>query len=130
MPTFRYTTIGQNGSGPALLDAPDRALALPPLNMRLAHDLMAQTRIQRLLCGYRDRPAADLDAIALVLLKVARLAEEVDVVRSARLARGEDLATGEDVPARVARRQHDPRVAACGSGRRRPRARTFFGAGR
>jgi acetyltransferase len=51
----------------------DRALALPPLNMRLAHDLIAQTRVSRLLRGYRDRPPADLDAIAVTLIKVAQL---------------------------------------------------------
>jgi acetyltransferase len=51
----------------------DRALALPPLNMHLAHDLIAQTRVSRLLRGYRDRPPADLDAIAVTLIKVAQL---------------------------------------------------------
>jgi acetyltransferase len=52
----------------------DRALALPPLNMRLARDLMAQTRIHRLLTGYRDRPPADLDAVAVALIEMAQLA--------------------------------------------------------
>ena len=51
----------------------DRALALPPLNMRLARDLMAQTRIHRLLTGYRDRPPADLDAVAVTLIEMAQL---------------------------------------------------------
>jgi acetyltransferase len=54
----------------------DRALALPPLNMRLAHDLIAQTRVSRLLSGYRDRPPADLDAIAVTLIKVAQLVSD------------------------------------------------------
>ena len=31
----------------------DRAIGLPPLNTRLAHDLIAQTRVHRLLRGYR-----------------------------------------------------------------------------
>jgi acetyltransferase len=51
----------------------DRALALPPLNMRLAHDLIAQTRVSGVLHGYRNLPPADLDAIALTLIKVAQL---------------------------------------------------------
>ena len=51
----------------------DRALALPPLNMRLTQDLIAQTRVSRLLRGYRDRPPADLDAIAVTLLKIAQM---------------------------------------------------------
>ena len=66
--------FGQGGTAAEVIA--DRALALPPLNMRLAYDLMAQTRAYRLLRGYRDRPAADLDAIALVLLKVAQLAAD------------------------------------------------------
>jgi acetyltransferase len=51
----------------------DRALALPPLNLTLARDLMSRTRVHRLLQGYRDREQADLDAIALTLIKVAQL---------------------------------------------------------
>jgi acetyltransferase len=51
----------------------DRALALPPLNTRLARDLMAQTRIHQLLTGYRERPPADLDAIAVTLIEMAQL---------------------------------------------------------
>ncbi|MGF1610560.1 MAG: GNAT family N-acetyltransferase [Kiloniellales bacterium] len=55
----------------------DKALALPPLNLNLAHALMAQTRVHRLLQGYRDRPAADLEAIALTLIKLAQLAADI-----------------------------------------------------
>jgi acetyltransferase len=51
----------------------DRAIALPPLNLKLAHELMGRTRVHRLLSGFRDRPAAALDQIALVLLKVSQL---------------------------------------------------------
>lgn len=52
----------------------DRAIGLPPLNMKLARDLMQQTRIHKLLKGYRDRKPADLDAIAFALVHIARLA--------------------------------------------------------
>src|SRR5690606_12483110 len=51
----------------------DTAHALPPLDMNLAHDVMRQTLIWRLLQGYRDRPAADLDAIALTLVRLSYL---------------------------------------------------------
>jgi acetyltransferase len=51
----------------------DRAIALPPLNLKLARELMERTRVHRLLSGFRDRPAAALDQIALVLLKVSQL---------------------------------------------------------
>jgi acetyltransferase len=54
----------------------DKALALPPLDLKLAYDLIARTRISKVLAGYRDVPPADLGAIALVLVKVAQLAAE------------------------------------------------------
>ena len=51
----------------------DRALALPPLNMNLAREMIAATRIARLLAGYRGVPAADIEEIAVTLLKVSQL---------------------------------------------------------
>ncbi|GLS15639.1 bifunctional acetate--CoA ligase family protein/GNAT family N-acetyltransferase [Hydrogenophaga electricum] len=55
----------------------DRALALPPLNTPLARAQIARTRIHKLLQGYRDEPAADLDGIARVLVAVSQLLAEV-----------------------------------------------------
>jgi len=52
----------------------DSALGLPPLNMKLARDLMARTRIYKQLVGYRAQPPADLEAIAATLVKVSQLA--------------------------------------------------------
>jgi acetyltransferase len=63
--------FGQGGTAVEIVA--DRALALPPLNMGLAHDLIAQTRVSRLLRGYRDRPPAELDAIAVTLIKIAQM---------------------------------------------------------
>ena len=51
----------------------DRAVALPPLNLALARDLVSHTRISRLLTGYRDRAAIDHEALYLALLKVSQL---------------------------------------------------------
>jgi acetyltransferase len=51
----------------------DRAVALPPLNLALAKELITRTRIYRLLAGYRDRAAVDLDALALVLVRISQL---------------------------------------------------------
>ena len=48
----------------------DRALALPPLNAPLARELVARTRVAKLLAGYRDRPAADREAIFRVLIEI------------------------------------------------------------
>jgi acetyltransferase len=51
----------------------DAATALPPLNSMLARDLIAGTRVSRLLGGYRHLPPADLEAIADVLVAISAL---------------------------------------------------------
>lgn len=51
----------------------DTVIGLPPLDEVLAGDMIDQTRIGRLLNGYRDRPAADRRAIIDVLLSISRL---------------------------------------------------------
>ena len=63
--------FGHGGTGVEVID--DSALALPPLNMHLAHQTIARTRIHQLLKGYRDRPAVALDDVALTLIKVAQM---------------------------------------------------------
>ena len=55
----------------------DTALSLPPLNRRLARDLVASTRAARLLEAHRDVPAADMDALFNVLLSVSAMACEL-----------------------------------------------------
>ena len=55
----------------------DRAVALPPLNMMLAADLVSRTRVARLLDGYRDRPPAKLEALHLTLVQVSQLMVDV-----------------------------------------------------
>ncbi|WP_054698937.1 bifunctional acetate--CoA ligase family protein/GNAT family N-acetyltransferase, partial [Desulfosarcina cetonica] len=55
----------------------DRCLALPPLNMNLAREMIASTRIHRLLTGYRGVPAVDLAEIAFTLVKVSQLVCDV-----------------------------------------------------
>jgi acetyltransferase len=51
----------------------DTAHALPPLDLKLAGQLIHETRISRLLAGYRDRPPADIGAIAQALVRVSYL---------------------------------------------------------
>ena len=67
--------FGAGGVAVEVLD--DKALALPPLNMKLAMDAICQTDIHKQLVGYRDRPRADLDKIALTLVKVSRMAADL-----------------------------------------------------
>lgn len=59
----------------------DTAHALPPLNLKLAHDLIAETRVSRLLAGYRNKPAADIDEIAAILVKISSLVANHPEVR-------------------------------------------------
>jgi acetyltransferase len=67
--------FGQGGVAVEVLA--DRAVALPPLNLTLAKDLVDRTRIARLLQGYRDRPAADLQAVYRTLTQVAQMAADL-----------------------------------------------------
>ena len=63
--------VGHGGSAVEAID--DKAIGLPPLNLRLAQELMARTRIHRVLSGAGGEPAAALDAVALVLMRVSQL---------------------------------------------------------
>ncbi|MGO1119456.1 bifunctional acetate--CoA ligase family protein/GNAT family N-acetyltransferase [Rhodovibrionaceae bacterium A322] len=63
--------------GTAVEVVADKAVALPPLNMSLAHHMMEETRVYKRLKGYRDQPAADLDAIAHSLVKLSQLAADL-----------------------------------------------------
>ena len=71
--------FGQGGTAVEIVN--DKALALPPLNMRLAHELISRTRIYKLLQGYRNTPAANLDAIAMTLIRVAQLVIDIPAIR-------------------------------------------------
>lgn len=71
--------FGAGGTATEIIQ--DTAVALPPLDTVLAHDLMAQTRIYKLLEGYRDRPSADLAAIAEALVRLSQLVVDCPAVR-------------------------------------------------
>jgi acetyltransferase len=58
----------------------DTAIALPPLNMVLAREMMSRTRIWKLLQGYRNQPRADLDGIALTLVKLSQMVSDLSEV--------------------------------------------------
>lgn len=59
--------------GTAVEVVADTSLALPPLDLQLARDLIRRTRIAKLLAGYRDRKPADIDAIARALVHISAL---------------------------------------------------------
>jgi acetyltransferase len=70
--------FGHGGTAAEIIN--DTALALPPLNMRLAREVMARTRVFDLLQGFRGRPAAALDEVALTLIKVSQLIIDIPAV--------------------------------------------------
>jgi acetyltransferase len=70
--------FGQGGTAAEIIG--DRAMALPPLNLALAEDVMARTRIDRLLKGFRDRKPAARAEIARTLVRLSRLVAELDAV--------------------------------------------------
>jgi acetyltransferase len=79
-PTFGPVVVfGQGGTAVEVID--DKALALPPLDLSLAHSLIARTRVSRLLRAYRNVPAADERAIELLLVKLAQLAADFPEIR-------------------------------------------------
>jgi acetyltransferase len=83
-PTFGPVVVfGRGGTAVEVIN--DKALALPPLDLALARDLMARTRVSRILKAYRDVPAVDESAIALVLVKLAQLAADIPEIRDVDL---------------------------------------------
>lgn len=65
-PTFGpLLMVGAGGTGVELIA--DKAIELAPIDNAQAHALIARTRIAILLGGYRNEPAADIDAVAGVL---------------------------------------------------------------
>lgn len=79
-PVFGPVVVfGRGGTAVEVID--DTSLALPPLDLRLAHELIDRTRVARILRAYRDVPAADERALALVLVKLAQLAADIPEIR-------------------------------------------------
>lgn len=64
-------TFGQGGTAADVLG--DRAMDLPPLNLPLAHALIARTRAAGTLAAFRDMQAARIDAIADALVRVSQM---------------------------------------------------------
>ena len=62
------------GEGGAAVEViADTAMELPPLNPKLAHELMRRTRVFSRMQGFRNVAPVDIDAVARVLTRVAQL---------------------------------------------------------
>ncbi|MDH5832646.1 GNAT family N-acetyltransferase [Luteimonas kalidii] len=83
-PVFGPVVVfGRGGTAVRVID--DLALALPPLDLRLAHELIARTRVARRLKAHRTLSAANEDEVALALVKLAQLAADVPGIRQLSL---------------------------------------------
>ncbi len=75
--------IGHGGVAAEVIG--DVAFALPPLNMLLAHEVLARSRMYTLLQDYPGMPGADLDAIALTLIKISQLVCDIAEIAELRI---------------------------------------------
>ena len=72
-------SFGSGGTAVEVLG--DSAISLPPLNHRLARDLIDRTKVSRLLRQFRDMPAIDMDKLVDVLLSVSAMACELPWIK-------------------------------------------------
>jgi len=68
-------SFGSGGTNVEIMG--DSAISLPPLNRRLARDLINRTRVSRLLGAFRNMPAVDMEMLIDVLLRVSSMACEL-----------------------------------------------------
>jgi len=111
-PTFGpLMMFGAGGTAVEVLR--DTAHALPPLDANLAFDMINQTRVSRLLRGYRDRPAADLGSISEALVRLSYLASRHPEIREIDinpLLADEKGVIALDARVKIADAARDPRV--------------------
>ncbi len=80
-PCFGPVVVFGRGGTAAELIA-DTHVALPPLDLASAENLIARTRVSRILAAYRDVPAADRRAIAAVLVALGNIASALPQIRA------------------------------------------------
>jgi len=68
-------SFGSGGTSVEIMG--DSAVSLPPLNRRLAIDLINRTRVSKMLGKFRQMPAVDIDQLIDVLLSVSSMACEL-----------------------------------------------------
>ena len=68
-------SFGSGGTSVEIMG--DSAISLPPLNRRLAVDLINRTKVSKLLAKFRNMPAVDMDQLIDVLLSVSSMACEL-----------------------------------------------------
>ncbi|MGD1886695.1 MAG: bifunctional acetate--CoA ligase family protein/GNAT family N-acetyltransferase [Cohaesibacteraceae bacterium] len=79
-PVFGPVIVFGRG-GVAVEAISDTALGMPPLDMRLAHQMIGQTRVARLISGFRGRAGVDQEAVAQALVRLSHLTADVPQIR-------------------------------------------------
>ena len=70
------------GSGGTMVEVMgDSALSLPPLNRRLAQDLIERTKAAKMLGNFRNMPAVDMESLIDILICVSNMACELPWIR-------------------------------------------------
>ena len=72
-------SFGSGGTAVEIMG--DSVISLPPLNYRLATDLINRTRVSKMLGKFRNMPAVDIDQLIDVLLSVSGIACELPWVQ-------------------------------------------------
>jgi succinyl-CoA synthetase beta subunit len=62
--------------------ARDRSLRLAPVDLAEAQEMIAEVRGLASLAGYRGRPKGDLDALALAIVALSRLADDSGIAEA------------------------------------------------
>jgi acetyltransferase len=71
--------FGRGGTAVEVIS--DKALALPPLDLPMARDLIGRTQVSRLLKAYRDVPAVAPECVELTIVKLAQMAIDLPEIR-------------------------------------------------
>jgi acetyltransferase len=71
-------TFGAGGTSVEIMG--DRSVSLPPLNTFLVKDMINSTHIAKMLVAFRHMPAADMDALESVLLRVSEMVCELPML--------------------------------------------------
>lgn len=72
-------TFGAGGTAVEVLS--DRAVSLPPLNQHLVENMIAGTRISKMLKAFRNLPAVDMDGLETLLLRVSEMVCELPWIK-------------------------------------------------
>ncbi len=68
-------SFGSGGTNVEIMG--DSAISLPPLNRRLAQDLIGRTKVAKMLTAFRQMPAVNMELLIDILVRVSNMACEL-----------------------------------------------------